>query len=102
MQQSKQKIRAGQGEGRNAPAERCGCSPDRKAIEGLIQQCREQPLASDKAIDGFNIGVNYGPSAGQTVGCVLVPLMPRPAGDVANPRGGVRGVIPEKQDYIME
>lgn len=48
---------------------------------------------------GFNIGVNIGSSAGQTVPHVHVHLIPRYHGDVANPRGGVRGVIPGKKDY---
>lgn len=47
--------------------------------------------------DGFNIGINIGKSAGQTVGHVHIHLIPRYAGDVDNPEGGVRGVIPEKK-----
>ena len=48
---------------------------------------------------GFNVGINAGASAGQTVFHVSVHLIPRPDGDVADPRGGVRGVIPSKQGY---
>lgn len=48
---------------------------------------------------GYNIGINCGVSAGQTVMHVHVHLIPRYDGDVENPRGGVRGVIPEKRDY---
>ena len=48
---------------------------------------------------GYNIGMNCGISAGQTVMHIHVHLIPRYDGDVENPRGGVRGVIPEKQDY---
>ena len=50
--------------------------------------------------DGYNIGMNLGESAGQTVMHLHVHLIPRYVGDVANPRGGVRGVIPERKDYI--
>ncbi|MDQ3100002.1 MAG: HIT domain-containing protein [Bacteroidota bacterium] len=49
--------------------------------------------------DGFNIGVNIGEVAGQTVHHVHIHLIPRYAGDVPEPRGGVRGVIPDKRDY---
>lgn len=49
--------------------------------------------------DGFNIGINVGEHAGQTVHHVHIHLIPRYAGDVEDPRGGVRGVIPNKQKY---
>ncbi|MBU3660971.1 MAG: HIT domain-containing protein [Flavobacteriales bacterium] len=49
--------------------------------------------------DGFNIGINVGEFAGQTVNHVHIHLIPRYKGDVENPRGGVRGVIPSKQSY---
>jgi len=49
--------------------------------------------------DGYNIGVNVGEAAGQSVLHVHVHLIPRYSGDVENPRGGVRGVIPSKQNY---
>ncbi len=55
--------------------------------------------ASDKIINGFNVGANAGPSAGQTIFHAHVHLIPRRTGDIDNPRGGVRGVIPDKQDY---
>ena len=50
-------------------------------------------------ITGFNVGINAGSSAGQTVFHVHVHLIPRRDGDVADPKGGVRGVIPSKQRY---
>jgi diadenosine tetraphosphate (Ap4A) HIT family hydrolase len=49
--------------------------------------------------DGFNIGINIGEKAGQTIGHVHIHLIPRYNGDVEEPKGGVRGVIPNKQKY---
>ena len=52
--------------------------------------------------DGFNIGVNVGEAAGQTVFHLHVHLIPRYAGDVPDPRGGVRRLIPDKARYWDE
>ncbi len=49
--------------------------------------------------DGYNIGINVNEAAGQSVFHVHMHLIPRYKGDVANPKGGVRGVIPSKQSY---
>ena len=49
--------------------------------------------------DGYNIGINCGEAAGQTVMHCHIHIIPRYNGDCENPRGGVRGVIPEKQHY---
>jgi len=49
--------------------------------------------------DGFNLGINVGMHAGQTINHVHIHLIPRYKGDVDDPTGGVRGVIPEKQRY---
>ena len=49
--------------------------------------------------DGYNIGVNVNAVAGQSVFHVHMHLIPRFLGDVENPKGGVRGVIPSKQKY---
>ena len=49
--------------------------------------------------DGFNIGINEGEAAGQTVPHLHIHLIPRYEGDVVCPRGGVRGVIPDKKEY---
>lgn len=52
--------------------------------------------------DGYNIGINVGATAGQTIFHVHMHLIPRYKGDVENPKGGVRGVIPDKQKYGVE
>ena len=49
--------------------------------------------------DGYNIGINDGPAAGQTVPHLHIHLIPRYKGDRYDPRGGVRWIIPEKADY---
>lgn len=49
--------------------------------------------------DGFNIGINEGEAAGQTIEHLHIHVIPRYDGDVENPEGGVRNVIPEKADY---
>ena len=49
--------------------------------------------------DGFNIGINCGDAAGQSVPHVHIHVIPRYNGDVDNPKGGVGGVIPNKQSY---
>lgn len=77
-------------------------SPERNAVEALLHSCRDQLALSDKEIDGFNVGVNSGTSAGQTVQHVHMHLIPRRIGDVENPKGGVRGVIPAKQNYATD
>jgi diadenosine tetraphosphate (Ap4A) HIT family hydrolase len=49
--------------------------------------------------NGYNVGINIHQAAGQTVAHVHVHLIPRYIGDVSEPRGGIRGVIPEKKNY---
>ena len=49
--------------------------------------------------DGFNVGINCGEAGGHTIPHVHIHLIPRYKGDVGNPRGGVRGVIPSKRNY---
>ena len=49
--------------------------------------------------DGYNIGINEGRAAGRTIDHVHIHIIPRYIGDVENPRGGIRGVIPDKKEY---
>lgn len=51
--------------------------------------------------DGFNIGLNCGKAAGQTVMHLHMHLIPRYFGDIKDPKGGVRGVIPQKRKYTV-
>jgi len=71
---------------------------ERRDLLALADEAR-QWLLRERAPDGFNLGVNVGEAAGQTVFHVHLHLIPRYKGDVANPRGGVRGVIPARQNY---
>ena len=72
---------------------------ERNAIEELLHEQRILLLKRDKTITGFNIGINSGESAGQTIFHVHVHLIPRRDKDVSNPRGGIRHIIPGKGDY---
>ena len=70
-----------------------------KDAEHLLRQLRERLLHQDATITGFNIGINCGISAGQTIMHAHIHLIPRRDGDTPKPRGGVRGVIPDKMTY---
>ena len=52
--------------------------------------------------DGYNVGVNIGKAAGQSIPHIHIHVIPRYAGDMEDPRGGVRGVIPHKQKYVRK
>ncbi|HQP47554.1 MAG TPA: HIT family protein [Spirochaetota bacterium] len=65
----------------------------------LVTSLKEELLMKDKSIDGFNIGINSGLSAGQTIFHLHIHLIPRRTGDMEHPAGGVRGVIPERMKY---
>jgi len=65
----------------------------------LLAILRADISRCDPRVEGFNVGVNVGKVAGQTIYHCHVHLIPRRRGDVENPRGGVRGVIPRKQSY---
>ena len=68
-------------------------------IDALIMKLKNHIMENDQSVTGFNIGTNIGESAGQTIFHAHIHLIPRRNGDTPNPRGGVRGVIPEKMSY---
>ena len=72
---------------------------EKKDAEDLFMKLKDRIVAKDPSVTGFNIGVNDGEDAGQTIFHCHIHLIPRRKGDTENPRGGVRGVIPSKQDY---
>jgi diadenosine tetraphosphate (Ap4A) HIT family hydrolase len=65
----------------------------------LLKEMREKILDEEKDVLGFNVGINAGAVAGQTVMHSHMHLIPRRRNDVTDPRGGVRGVIPGMQSY---
>ena len=73
--------------------------PERNAIQQLLDERRKEIISIDPSVTGFNVGNNIGEDGGQTVMHCHTHLIPRRSGDTADPRGGVRGVIPEKQKY---
>lgn len=74
--------------------------PERRAIFQLLDELRTEILEKDVSVIAFNIGMNNGDAAGQTIGHAHVHLIPRRQGDVQDPTGGVRGVIPGKATYL--
>ena len=72
---------------------------ERHDAQKLIDKHQQRISKEDEAISGFNVGINSGEDAGQTVMHCHVHLIPRRKGDIDDPRGGVRGVIPEKRIY---
>ena len=69
------------------------------AINLLMKAHRALLLETDSSIKGFNIGMNCGEIAGQSIWHCHVHLIPRRKGDVEYPKGGVRNVIPNKGNY---
>ena len=72
------------------------------ACNDLISIMKNKIMIEDKSVKGFNIGVNSGKTAGQSIMHCHIHLIPRRVGDVENPQGGVRGVIPSKQHYTRK
>ena len=68
----------------------------------LIKKIKKKVEKNDRTIKGFNIGINSGKVAGQSIMHCHIHLIPRREGDVENPQGGVRGVIPLKQHYTRK
>jgi diadenosine tetraphosphate (Ap4A) HIT family hydrolase len=73
--------------------------PERRAINQLLDKARSEIIRKDLLVTGFNVGINNGETAGQTIGHAHVHLIPRRQGDVQDPTGGVRGIIPGKAAY---
>jgi diadenosine tetraphosphate (Ap4A) HIT family hydrolase len=74
-------------------------SPEQKACMRLLNEWQSYIKANDSSVKGFNIGVNVNEAAGQTIGHCHIHLIPRRYGDVSEPRGGIRNVIPGKGNY---
>ncbi len=74
-------------------------SPEISACQKLLAETRDEILSADSSVKGFNIGVNQGAVAGQTIFHCHIHLIPRREGDVQKPQGGVRHVIPGKGHY---
>ena len=72
------------------------------ACNDLIKKLRKKIISEDKSVEGFNIGTNAGKVAGQSIFHCHIHVIPRRKGDVDNPQGGVRSVIPLKQHYIRK
>jgi diadenosine tetraphosphate (Ap4A) HIT family hydrolase len=69
------------------------------ACDLLIHSLKDEIISTDSTVEGFNIGVNSGAVAGQTIFHCHIHLIPRRKDDVDNPRGGVRHLIPGKGVY---
>ena len=72
---------------------------EKKDIGVLITKLKNRIIERDHSVTGFNIGTNIGESAGQTIFHAHIHLILRRNGDTPHPRGGVRGVVPEKMSY---
>ena len=68
-------------------------------LNNILNIQKKQLQKLDNKITGFNVGVNIGKDAGQSIMHCHIHLIPRRNGDVKDPSGGVRGVIPSKQKY---
>ena len=69
------------------------------ACDALLKQLKAEIESEDPTVQGFNIGMNAGEAAGQTIFHCHIHLIPRRIGDVEKPRGGVRHLMPGKGDY---
>ncbi len=72
------------------------------ACDDLIKKLQQKITSEDSTVKGFNVGTNSGKVAGQSIFHCHIHVIPRREGDVENPQGGVRSVIPSKQHYIRK
>jgi len=72
------------------------------ACDKLIKIVKDEILSKDQTVKGFNLGTNVGKVSGQSIFHCHFHLIPRREGDVENPQGGVRSVIPNKQHYLRD
>lgn len=85
----------------------------KRHVKDYFELNSEEKMAMDDAIvwlkdcldrkyhpDGYNLGINNGEAAGQTVMHMHLHMIPRYKGDMKDPKGGIRGVIPDKQKYV--
>lgn len=68
-------------------------------LSSVLKSERASIQNIDESVKAFNIGINAGAESGQTIFHCHIHLIPRRSGDVRDPRGGVRGVIADKQKY---
>ena len=68
----------------------------------IIKKVKDEIINKDKTVKGFNLGTNIGKISGQSILHCHFHLIPRREGDVENPQGGVRSVIPNKQHYKLK
>lgn len=74
---------------------------EKSALWKMVDNAKKL-IEKEKKPNGYNIGINVGSAAGQTVFHLHIHLIPRYNGDMDDPRGGVRGVIPRKQKYVKQ
>jgi len=72
------------------------------ACDKLVKILKDEIISNDQSVKGFNFGTNIGKVSGQSILHCHFHLIPRREGDVENPQGGVRSVIPSKQHYIRK
>ena len=72
------------------------------ACDDLVKIIKKEILNKDQSVEGFNFGTNIGKVSGQSIFHCHFHLIPRREGDVENPQGGVRSVIPNKQHYTRK
>ena len=72
------------------------------ACDKLVKIVKDEITNKDQSVKGFNLGTNIGKVSGQSIFHCHFHLIPRRDGDVENPQGGVRSVIPSKQHYIRK